>query len=139
MLKESILTYVNQFKYTALATSSLEHKPEAAIVGFVFTWDFEIVFDTATDSRKHANLQLNPDVAFVFGGEESEITVQYEGTAQELKGPELVYYKQLYFDKFPDGREREKQWNIAYYLVRPTRIRYSNFGISPANIEEIHF
>jgi pyridoxine/pyridoxamine 5'-phosphate oxidase len=67
------------------------------------------VFDTTTDSRKHTNLQSNPDVAFVFGGEESEITVQYEGTAQELKGPELVYYKQLYFDKFPDGREREKQ------------------------------
>jgi general stress protein 26 len=63
--------------------------PQAAVVGFIVTDDFEIFFDTVDTSRKVPNLRRNPRVAFVVGGTMSgdERTVQYEGVADEPAAP----------------------------------------------------
>jgi hypothetical protein len=52
------------------------------------------------------------------GGDER--TVQYEGVADEPTGAELQRLKELYFESFPDGPERQAWPGIAYIRARPT-------------------
>ena len=78
----------------------------------------ELFFDTLASSRKCANLQANPHVAFVLGWDDAQ-TVQLEGVADEPTGDELERLKALYFARFPDGRDREAAGGVAYFRVRP--------------------
>lgn len=71
-------------------------------MGFAVPPALEIVLDTVKSSRKYPNLKKNACVAWVVGCT-TEVTVQYEGIAEELEGKELVKYKRPYFAKFPDG------------------------------------
>ncbi len=111
-------------------------RPQAALVGIAVTPELEIVFDTADTTRKYANLTARPTCAVVLGWS-SEQTVQLEGEAAELRGAELERYRQLYFETWPDGRARIGWPGIAYFVVRPRWIRYSDFDLFPPLIEEI--
>ena len=42
-----------------------------------------------------------------------------------------------YFAKFPDGIDREAWPDIAYFRVRPTWVRFSDFTVDPPAIELI--
>jgi hypothetical protein len=112
--------------------------PQAAVVGMVVTDDFEVFFDTLDVTRKMHNLRRNPRIAFVIGGltRGDERTVQYEGVADEPAGAELERLKELYFSRFPDGRERQSWRGLVYVRVRPTWIRYSDFNRTPPEIVE---
>jgi len=79
-----------------------------------------------------------PPIAFVIGWDD-EITLQYEGKAEEPKGSQLERYKQVYFEKWADGREREQWSGITCFSVRTTWIRYSDFNRTPAQITEQKF
>ncbi len=111
-------------------------RPQAALVGIAVTPELEIVFDTVDTSRKYANLTARPACAVVLGWS-SEQTVQLEGEAERLVGPRLELYRELYFDAWPDGRARMGWPGIAYFVVRPHWIRYSDYDRYPALIEEI--
>jgi hypothetical protein len=102
------------------------------------TDDFEVFFDTVDASRKAGNLRSNPTIAFVIGGmtDGNERTVQYEGISDEPTGAELGRLKELYFESFPDGRERQAWPGITYIRSRPTWIRYSDFSHDPPDIVE---
>jgi hypothetical protein len=122
------------------SVSSLE-APQAAVVGFIVTDDFEIVFDCLSTTRKVTNLRSNPRCALVIGGtvDGDERTVQYEGIADEPTGGELAHLKDLYFIRFPDGRARQHWPNLIYVRVRPRWLRYSDFNQSPPEITEFTF
>ncbi len=111
-------------------------RPQAALVGIAITPELEIVFDTVDSSRKYANLTARPACAVVLGWS-SEQTVQLEGEAALLQGAELERYTRLYFEAWPDGRARLAWPGIASFVVRPRWIRYSDFDLFPALIEEI--
>src|SRR5262249_51892534 len=115
--------------------------PQAAVVGFVVTDDFEIVFDTLDTTRKVVNLRQNARCALVIGGivNGDERTVQYEGTADEPAGLELERLKELYFARFPDGRERQRWPALTYMRVRPRWLRFSDFNQSPPLVVELTF
>lgn len=117
---------------------SQEGAPQAALVGFVVTEEFELVFDTAASSRKVANLRRDPRIAFVIGGTtvHDERAVQYEGVADEPDGDELERLKELYFQSFPDGRQRAAEPGITYIRARPTWIRYTDFNQDPPETAE---
>jgi hypothetical protein len=72
-------------------------------------------------------------------GWDGEQTIQYEGIATELKGQELKRYQEIYFAFWPDGPMRASWPGIAYFVVRPRWIRYSDFDQSPPLIEEFAF
>jgi len=112
--------------------------PQGALVGIAVTPDLEIVFDTVKSSRKYANLIANPKASFVIGTTR-EVTVQFEGTAQELSGEELARYQKIYFAKLPDGPARLSWPGIVYFVVRPRWIRYSDFETRPPQIVEFTF
>ena len=111
---------------------------QSAVVGFAITDDLQIFFDTVDTSRKFQNLRQNPKIAFVIGGlgDGDERTVQYEGVADEPTGSELQSLKQVYFQVFPDGPERELWPGIFYVRVKPDWVRYSDYNSNPPVIVE---
>ena len=123
------------------ASVSPHGTPQAAVVGFVVTDDFEIIFDTIDTTRKVTNLRGNAACAFVIGGMLSgdERTVQYEGIADEPAGAVLERFKELYFVRFPDGRERQGWPGLTYIRVRPRWLRFSDFNQTPPAIVEFTF
>jgi general stress protein 26 len=138
MTQEFLYNFIKHHKLAVVSTLSKESKPEAALVGFAISENLEIVFDTVKTSRKYKNLLRNPAVAVVIGWD-NETTVQYEGVAEELTGPEADHYKEIYFEVYPDGRERAKTWpHIVHFKITPKWIRYSNFN-DPVVIEEMDF
>lgn len=138
MTEEEIYNFIQKHKLAVLATVSSLDTPEAALVGIAVTPELELVFDTLGQTRKVQNLRRHPRIAFVIGWDE-EITLQYEGEAEEPKGSELERYKEVYFAKWPDGVDREKWPGITYFKVRPTWMRYSDFNKNPAEIIEQTF
>lgn len=119
-----------------VSSTGPDGRPQAALVGIAVTPKLEIVFDTVDTSRKYANLTARPACAVVLGWS-TEQTVQLEGEAEALQGTELERYQRLYFDAWPDGRARLDWPGIAYFVVRPHWIRYSDYDLYPPLIEEI--
>ena len=115
-----------------LGTIAPSGDPQAALVGYAVTPDFELLFDTLRTTRKYRNMMANPRVSFTVGNTADhgdECTAQYEGVAEELSGEQLVRLQPLYFATWPDGVER-KQWpHITWFVIRPRWIRYSDFNI----------
>jgi hypothetical protein len=139
MTKDVIYCFIDSQQLAVFSTiSATGHKPESALLGIAVTPHFEIVFDTVRSSRKYRNLIQNPAASFVIGCA-GEITVQFEGEAHELSGPELIHYQRIYFAKWPDGPDRLIWPGITYIAVKPHWIRYSDFTAKPAVIEELVF
>lgn len=141
MDNSAILAFIRSHRFAIEATVSPEHSPQAAIIGFVATDQFELVFDTLASTRKAANLRDNPRIAFVIGGwkDNDSRTVQYEGIADIPVGAELERLKQVYFAVFPDGPTRLSWPGITYVRVKPRWIRYSDFTLEPPAIVEHRF
>jgi general stress protein 26 len=124
--------------FGVLATVAEDGTPEAALMGVVATREMELIFETVESSRKYSNLKSNPRVALVIGCS-SEVTVQYEGVAEELAGEALAKYKKIYFAKFVDGPTRENWPEMTYFLVRPKWLRYCDYNPPNRRIEEQSF
>ena len=135
---QEVYEFMDGEKLAVLSTARKDGRPEAALMGFAVTPELEIVFDTVRNSRKYPILKENPRVAWVVGCT-TEITVQYEGEASELEGEELARYKKVYFEKFPDGPERESWPGITYFVVRPNWVRYCDYNPGTRRIEERQF
>ena len=138
MDQAAIHAFMGQFRYGVVSSIARNGTPQSALVGIATTPALEIVFDTVKTSRKYPNLIERPSCSLVvgWGGEQ---TVQLEGEAFEPAGAELKRYQEAYFTVWPDGPARMKWPGIAYFVVRPRWLRYSDFEQSPALIAEIEF
>lgn len=136
MTRGDLLQFMSGHRWAVQTSVSQTGGSQAALVGVVVTDDLEVFFDTLDVTRKIGNLRQNPKIAFVIGGwnDGDERTVQYEGVADEPAGPELVRLKEIYFGRFPDGRERESWPGLVYVRARPTWIRCSDFNRTPPEI-----
>ena len=126
MTKTELVTFLRRQKFAAEASVSPAGTPQAAVVGIAVSDALEVVFDTIDSTRKCQNLRADPRVALVVW--EGEQTAQLEGVADEPHGQELERLQRVYFEAFPDGRERMRWQGITYIRVRPKWIRYSDFG-----------
>jgi len=135
---EEVFQFMNGERLAVLATVDKHGRPEAALMGFAVTPELEIIFDTVKTSRKYPNLKHNARVAWVIGCT-TEVTVQYEGVAEELAGEELAKHKKTYFAAFPDGPARESWPGITYFVVRPKWVRYCDYDPKKRRIEEKEF
>jgi catechol 2,3-dioxygenase-like lactoylglutathione lyase family enzyme len=136
--RAEVLAFMREHKMAVQASVSSSHAPQAAVVGFAVTDDFELFFDTVATTRKAVNLRRNSHVAFVIGGLEpgDERTVQYEGTVDEPRGDELARLQAIYFERFPDGPARQSWPGLIYLRARPTWVRFSDFNRQPPDILE---
>ena len=139
--RADILEFMRGHSLAVQASVSASHSPQAAVVGFIVTDDFEVFFDTLDSTRKVSNLRENARIALVIGGlsDGDERTVQYEGVADEPKGLDLERLKERYFLRFPDGRDRQTWSRLTYMRARPRWIRFSNFNQTPPDIVEFEF
>jgi general stress protein 26 len=134
MTKQELYTFLSSRDLAVLATINAQYAPEAALIGFAVTPDLEILFDTVKSSRKYLNLIANPRVALVIGWD-YETTLQYEGEAEPARQDD----REIYFAKFPDGRDRLSWPGIVHFKVRPRWIRYSDFNKTSDRIFEMTF
>jgi len=141
VMRADVLEFMRSHSLAVQASVSPVDAPQAAVVGFIVTDDFEVVFDTVNTTRKVANLRRNARCALVIGGivNGDERTVQLEGIADEPTGSDLERLKELYFVRFPDGRERQHWPGLMYVRVRPRWLRFSDFNQSPPAIAEFSF
>jgi pyridoxine/pyridoxamine 5'-phosphate oxidase len=135
MTKPELFAFMCRHKLAVLGTIGPDLTPQSALIGVAVTPDLDIVFDTLAGSRKYRNLLAEPRCSVALGWAD-ECTVQYEGTAEELKPPELDRFQALYFQVWPDGPARLSWPGIAYFVVRPSWIRYSDYGKNPPYIQE---
>jgi len=139
--KADVLQFMRSQSLAVQTSVSPSGRPQAAVVGFIVTDDFEVFFDTLESTRKATNLRTNPNMAFVIGGLTSrdERAVQLEGVADVPSGVELERLKELYFARFPDGRERLAWQGLIYLRARPSWLRFSDFNRAPPVIVEFRF
>jgi len=135
MTRAELFPFLQKHRLGVQSTVSPSGEPQAAVVGIGVTSELEIIFDTLDTTRKCRNLRADPRIAFVIGWD-AEITVQLEGIADEPTGSERDRILEAYFAAYPDGRERLRWPGITHFRVRPTWIRYSNFG-NPQRIVEV--
>lgn len=134
---DDVLAFVRRHPLAVQASVDPGGAPQSAVVGIVTSDAFEVFFDTLESSRKAQNLRENPRIALVIGWDLQEgRTVQLEGTVDQPQAPDLERLKQLYFERFPDGVERQSWAGITYVRVRPNWLRYSDFGVSQPLIVE---
>ena len=136
MTKADLFAFLSGCKLGVLGSVSPEGIPQSALVGIAVTEELELIFDTLDTTRKYRNLTKNSRASFVVGWE-GERTVQFEGEAYLPDGEELRRYKKIYFATWPDGPAREGWLGIAYFVVCPRWIRYSDFDERPPKIEEL--
>jgi pyridoxine/pyridoxamine 5'-phosphate oxidase len=130
-----LVTFIREQPWAVEASVSENGAPQAAVIGVVASDALELFFDTLATSRKCRNLRRDPRVAFVIGWDDGR-TLQLEGTADEPSGSDLERLKKLYFDRFPDGRERGAAGGVAYFRVRPAWARFSDFrGKEPVIVD----
>jgi pyridoxine/pyridoxamine 5'-phosphate oxidase len=134
MTLEEVFDIAKTNRYLVVSTVNESGAPEAALMGFALTQAKEVVFDTLSTSRKAVNLARNPAAALVIGWDEN-VSLQIEGVARRPVGEDLASAKAAYFGQWPDGRAREDWPNIAYVVVQPKWIRYSNYSGAPV-VEE---
>lgn len=137
MTKKEIFDFIKQYQLAVVATTDVNNKPQAAVVGFAINENLEIIFDTLTSTRKYQNIKHNEKVALVIGWD-NEVTIQYEGIATKITDSKDDGLIELYFQSFPNGRERTISLpGLVHIKVTPTWIRYSDFH-EPQVIEEWH-
>ena len=137
-LQSFLHSFLVRYRYGVVSSLSSQGSPQSALVGIAVTPELEIVFDTVKSSRKYPNLIQRPSCSVVVGWN-GEQTAQMDGTAFEPKDLELRRYQDVYFATWPDGPERLSWPGIAYFVVRPKWIRYSDYDQTPPQIEEITF
>jgi uncharacterized pyridoxamine 5'-phosphate oxidase family protein len=137
MTREEVFEFICRHRYAVVATVNPDGTPQSAVVGIAVTKDLEIVFDCTQSSRKYRNLKANPGIAVACWT--GEIEAQYEGIAEEATGDDRDRIREIYFESFPNGRDRLSWPGITHFLVRPKWIRYSDFDARPPHIEEFKF
>jgi hypothetical protein len=127
MTRVELLRFLQKQRLGVVASTSPDGDAQSALVGIAVTEQLEIVFDTLSSTRKCRNLRRHPRASVVVGWDE-EITVQYEGIADEPTGPELDRLKEIYFAVYPECMVHQSWEGITYFRIKPTWIRYSDFN-----------
>ena len=136
--KEDIYEFMDKSVLGVISTIKEDGTPESAVVGFGQTKDLVIIFGTDNTSRKYANIKRTPNVSDVIGWENGE-TLQYEGTARELKDSEIDLVKESYWKKNPKAEKHQLIPSERYFLVEPLWIRHTDLKMQPWDITVLNF
>lgn len=113
-------------------------QPRSAIIDFSETEELEILFVTLTGYRKYEDLKKHPKVSLVLGGKDN-ITVQYEGVAEELSKLQFLPYLKYHLQKNPVEAKFSEMLEARFFKVHPAWVRYADYGQEPYEIHEINF
>lgn len=131
--REEFVAFVREAREGVVATVDAGGNPEAALVGLAVTDEGEVLFDSYTATRKVDNLRANPRAALVIGWGEG-MSVQVEGSAEILSGPERDVFGQVYLAQFPGSRALADGFSII--CVVPDWLRHYDTRPDPAVVTE---
>lgn len=129
-----ILDFLHEQPMATLSTVGADSgTPQAALIAFVETKQFEIVFETFGGSRKYRNLKHNGAVALVVGfSPTNHVTFQYEGVATEVGAEAIASTKALFADKdTPCSAEFLEDPRVRFFKITPRWLRYSDYRQKP--------
>lgn len=137
--KDELLDYMRGHRLAVVSSLGPRGEAQSALVGIAVSARHEVIFDTTTDTRKHGNLARDPRASIVLTGP-GEQTLQLEGRARPVAvdGRADAALRAVYYATWPDGHDRLKWPNLAYWCIAPTWARYSDFGRGPL-IREFHW
>ncbi len=135
MDRMAIFDFIRRQRYGVISSIAGNGTPQSALVGIASSSRLEIIFDTVKTSRKYPNLIQRPVCSLVIGWS-GEQTLQLEGVAEEVREADLRRLQDIYFAQWPECREHTNWPGIAYFVVHPHWIRYSDYDRSPPLIEE---
>ena len=130
MTRGELLAFLRRYRLAVEASVAPDGAPQAAVVGIAVSDELELIFDTLASTRNYANLRADPRVALVVGWDD-EATAQIDGVAQFPEGEALERARSCYFSVYPDGRERLAWAGITHVVVKPVRVRFSDFRANP--------
>ncbi len=134
-----VLEFIKGHNLGVLATVNRENKPEAAVIGFSETDDFEILFATFESSRKYSNLKKDGNVALVVGWDQGK-TVQLEGLAEEITDPaKIENFKRVHMAKIPTAIKWLGHNEERFFSIKPRWARFTDLAVDPFEIFEINF
>ena len=133
-----IFNFIHENNFTVLSYVYDENIPASALVEFSEREDFSLVFDTFRSARKYKYIRDNPRVSFVIGCSGSQ-SVQYEGRAHEVIGDEVKLLQETHREKLKDVEKFEENLDIAYFLVSPVWLKFTDVSVSPWIVKEINF
>ena len=136
MDRAAIHAFISRQRYGVVSSIASNGTPQSALVGIASTSRLEIIFDTVKSSRKYPNLNQRPACSLVIGWA-GEQTLQMEGIAEEPQGVALKQFQDVYFAEWPESREHMSWPGIAYFVVHPHWIRYSDYDRKPPLIQEV--
>jgi pyridoxine/pyridoxamine 5'-phosphate oxidase len=130
--KAELLDYMSSHRLAVVSSIGPLGNSQAALVGVAISPRHEVIFDTVADSRKHANLLRDPRASVVFSGP-AERTLQLEGIARSVSvsGAQDVELRSLYYEVWPEGRDRLSWPKLSYWCVAPQWACYSDFDRGP--------
>jgi len=134
--RAELIEWLRPQAFAVVATTHGDASPQAAVVGVAVTDALELVFDTLTTTRKYENLRRGDGRCAVVAWRDAT-TLQIEGIADEPIGDERTRLVATYLAAFPDGHARSALPTIAYFRIRPTWIRWSDYSTEPPRIEEL--
>jgi pyridoxine/pyridoxamine 5'-phosphate oxidase len=135
MDRAAIRAFINRQRYGVVSSIATDGTPQSALVGIAATSRLEIIFDTVKSSRKYPNLIQRPACSLVIGWS-GEQTLQLEGVAEEPCGNVLKQFQDVYFAEWPECRAHLSWPGIAYFVVHPHWLRYSDYDQRPPLIQE---
>lgn len=135
--KKLIYTLLGKCRIGVLSTIHEDGAPQAAVVGVSERDGYELVFDTFPDSRKYKNLKADPRVAMVIGWE-NDITIQYEGVAEEVSAADKADYLRTHIAKIPHEKTYVEMGAVPF-RIRPTWLRYCDYSVDPPLRFELAF
>jgi pyridoxine/pyridoxamine 5'-phosphate oxidase len=133
--RDALHAFIQRQRYGVVSSVAANGTPQSALVGIAATPCLEIVFDTLKNTRKYANLAQRPACSMAIGWT-GEQTLQLDGVAEELHGEARNKLLDVYFRQWPECREHRHWPGIAYFVVRPRWIRFSDYEQRPPLIEE---
>lgn len=78
------MQYLRSKTIAVISTVSPTGQPMAATIYFVIDDKFNFYFTTKSFTRKHENLEHNPNVALVIGADNEPVTAQIQGKAERI-------------------------------------------------------
>jgi uncharacterized protein YciI len=130
-----LVTFLKCARFWTVSSVSESGAPASAVVGVAVGDDLSLVFDTLGTTRKAANLRRDGRVSLTMWS--GAATAQIEGRATEPTAAARDAAKAIYFATFTDGREREGWADITWFTIRPTWMRFSDFGGDAPTVVEL--
>lgn len=113
--------------------------PQSALVAFAELNDLSLIFETFYDSRKYRNLLADDRISFTIGWDlSSKITLQYQGSATPAPDDKITHYRDIFLHKdTPCTEQFLLDSRVRLFVVKPTWIRYSDYGAAAPHIIEV--